>query len=107
MEVVLDIVVLGALARAFMAIGRVYGRVSPAGLLSGLFTAPTLGWPIGVQEEDRDRAWSWSTPTSSPVVPGPDLASEDGLPAGRTEDFAQPGAIEDIASAQIPVRRVR
>ncbi len=66
MELLIYVVVFGVLARAFALLGGGYGRSGPSGLLSGLFNSPGLGWPEGVQEEDRERVWSWAPPA---VVP--------------------------------------
>jgi hypothetical protein len=47
-------------------------------LLGGLFAGPgELGWPAGVQEEDRDRIWSWAPPPQA--VEG-DLIDRDVAP---------------------------
>jgi len=79
------------LARTLRRVGSAYGRASPAGLFAGMFVAPGLGWPVGVQEEDRDRPWGWVTPPrarpAAPEPPGP--------------------ALVDIEDAGIPVQRVR
>jgi hypothetical protein len=47
-------------------------------LMSGLFRAPGLGWPRGVQEEDPPPSWRRATPREAlpgpepmPVRPGP------------------------------------
>jgi hypothetical protein len=47
-------------------------------LMSGLFRAPGLGWPRGVQEEDPPPSWRRATPRDAlrtpepiPVRPGP------------------------------------
>lgn len=65
MEVALLVGLAALLARAVRFVGATHGRDRRAGatLLEGLFTRPDgLGWPPGVQEEDRDRIWSWSPP---------------------------------------------
>ncbi len=68
-------VVFGAIAKALMLVRSGYGRASPAGLFAGLFVAPGLGWPEGVQEEDRDRLWSWDAPRPERDAPrGPPVA---------------------------------
>jgi hypothetical protein len=51
--------VFGAIAETLALVGSVDGRAGPAGLFTGLFVAPALGWPHGVQEEDGDRPWRW------------------------------------------------
>ena len=114
MELVVYIAVLGVLARVLTMVGAVYSRASPSGFLTGLFTAPTLGWPVGVQEEDRDRVWNWDPPDSDVVAPSARVAAVDGrigadrdLVAESTADFVPAGAIEDIDVARIPVYRVR
>jgi hypothetical protein len=66
MELLIYLVVFGVVAKGLLTIGGVYGRSGPAGLLGGMFSSPTLGWPHGVQEEDRDRAWSWDPPPNEP-----------------------------------------
>jgi hypothetical protein len=39
-------------------------------LMSGLFRAPGLGWPRGVQEEDPPPGWGWSQRHEEPSRPG-------------------------------------
>jgi hypothetical protein len=114
MELIGYFAILVVLARALGVLGRVYARASPSGLLDGMFSAPTLGWPVGVQEEDREQIWNWTAPAPDPagsdaqVVADADRATACAeLQAGFTEDFALAGAIEDIAVAPIPVQRVR
>jgi hypothetical protein len=75
--------VLGAFAKALMLVRSVDGRASPAGLFVGMFAAPGLGWPEGVQEEDRDRLWSWDVPSLEPEAPiGTAAAAEPGAAPG-------------------------
>jgi hypothetical protein len=38
-------------------------------LLSGLFRAPGLGWPRGVQEEDPPPGWRWSQRAEARFMP--------------------------------------
>ena len=72
--VVLIVVVTGGAAVAFSFAG------SGARALGGLFHAPTLGWPPGVQEDD-DLRWRWRSgrggrppaPTPDDIAPGPPL----------------------------------
>jgi hypothetical protein len=59
MDLVVFIVLLVVLVKGASVLGVAFGRSGPAGLLGGMFAAPSLDWPHGVQEEDRDRAWSW------------------------------------------------
>ena len=40
-------------------------------LMSGLFRAPGLGWPRGIQEEDPPPSWRWPTPREAPRMPEP------------------------------------
>jgi hypothetical protein len=99
MDVVTYIVVLAFLGRIALAIGGAYARIGPSDFLSGLFSAPTLGWPSGVQEEDRERLWSWSPAPASPIVDGPLIGAADPTDAISA-------AIEDIPDSAIPLRRV-
>jgi hypothetical protein len=66
MDLLIYIVVFGALATGLIVLGGTYGRSGPTGLLRGMFSSPTLGWPVGVQEEDRDRIWSWDQLPTEP-----------------------------------------
>jgi hypothetical protein len=50
----LSLVVAGVLVAAWLGLGR------QGELLSGLFRAPELGWPRGVQEEDPPPNWGWA-----------------------------------------------
>ncbi|CAN5806468.1 hypothetical protein BH24CHL6_BH24CHL6_01110 [soil metagenome] len=43
-----------------------------AGLLGGWRGE---GWPIGVQEEDRDRPWGWGAPPVEEAAPTPSVSS--------------------------------
>ena len=83
--------VFDALAKSLRLVRSVYGRASPAGLFAGMFVAPGLGWPEGVQEEDLDRPWSWETPS-------PARAATPEPPAAE---------LIDVEDAGIPVHRVR
>ena len=40
-------------------------------LMSGLFRAPGLGWPRGVQEEDPPPSWRWAAPREALPTPEP------------------------------------
>lgn len=83
--------VLGALAKSLLVVRSVYGRASPAGLFAGMFVAPGLGWPRGVQEEDRDRPWGWDASTPAPATaPDPPVAE-----------------LIDVEDGGIPVHQVR
>ena len=44
--------------------------------MSGLFRAPDLGWPIGVQEDD-DLHWSWTPAVAQADSPPPRSAEAD------------------------------
>ena len=60
---------------AFVLIGALAIAASGSSIqtFGGMFRAPTLGWPSGVQEDD-DLQWTWSTTAAQPVIaPGPDL----------------------------------
>jgi hypothetical protein len=84
-------VIFGAFAKALLLDRSGNGRASPAGLFAGMFVAPGLGWPVGVQEEDRDRLWSWAAPPPRPEVPpGPPVAE-----------------LIDLDAGGVPVQRVR
>ena len=84
MEVALLIVFAALLARGARVLGvHVRARPTDVALLGGLFAGPgELGWPPGVQEEDRDRIWSWAPPPQA--VEG-DLIDRDvaPVPVGR------------------------
>jgi hypothetical protein len=55
----LALVGLGVLGAALVIVARlVFGRQGD--LLAGLYRAPELGWPRGVQEEDPPPSWRWS-----------------------------------------------
>lgn len=58
--------VVGALA-LFVALVLAAMRASGAGVqaMSGLFRAPDLGWPTGVQEDD-DLHWTWAAEGARP-----------------------------------------
>jgi hypothetical protein len=66
MELLIYLAVFAVVAYGLVALGGAYVRAGPAGLFGGMFRAPTLGWPVGVQEEDRDRVWSWAPPGAEP-----------------------------------------
>jgi hypothetical protein len=83
--------VFDALAKSLRLVRSVYGRASPAGLFAGMFVAPGLGWPEGVQEEDLDRPWSWETPS----------------PAREATREPPVAELIDVEDAGIPVHRVR
>lgn len=60
---------------AFVLIGALAIAASGSSIqtFGGMFRAPTLGWPSGVQEDD-DLQWTWSPTTARPVTPpGADL----------------------------------
>jgi hypothetical protein len=62
----LALVALSLLGAALVVVARlVVGRQGD--LLAGLFRAPELGWPHGVQEEDPPPSWRWS-PRREPVA---------------------------------------
>lgn len=93
-------VVFGAIAKALMLVRSVDGRASPAGLFAGIFVAPGLGWPEGVQEEDRDRLWSWdASPSSSSITIEP--------PAAQPVLPMEPrvGVLIDLDVGGVPVHR--
>jgi hypothetical protein len=83
-EVALLIGFAALLARGARALGvHVRARPTDAALLGGLFAGPgELGWPPGVQEEDRDRIWSWAP---RPQAVEGDLIDRDvaPVPVGR------------------------
>ena len=71
MEVALLIALVVLLARGARFLGMMDARAQQAGagVLDGLFAlsreysrSGELGWPHGVQEEDRDRVWTWAPP---------------------------------------------
>ena len=66
MDLLVYFVVFGVLATGLLVLRGAYGRSGPTGLLRGMFSSPSLGWPEGVQEEDRDRVWSWDTAPTEP-----------------------------------------
>lgn len=51
--------VVAVCAVLFVAAMRAYGRTAQS--IGGMFRAPELGWPAGVQEDD-DLHWSWTAP---------------------------------------------
>lgn len=57
-----SLIALVAFAMGARMLGSACGRAGPAGMFRGLFDSPGLDWPTGVQEEDRDRLWSWAQP---------------------------------------------
>ena len=66
MDLLIYVVVFGALAKGLIVLGGAHGQSEPTGLLRGMFSSPTLGWPEGVQEEDRDRIWAWDSLPTEP-----------------------------------------
>ena len=55
-DALIVIVVFAVLAELFVRL--FFGGTNLAGAMGGLFTGLRAhGWPQGVQEEDRDRAW--------------------------------------------------
>ncbi len=91
MELVLSIIFLGILLRGARLLGVWFGRAGPAGLFVGLVGGSAqLGWPIGVQEEDRDRPWGTLGAAGSPGEP--EVAAEPEVEAaGSIEDLPDPG----------------
>ncbi len=87
MEVVVSLIALVAFATGARMLGSASGRAGPAGLFRGLFGSTGLGWPTGVQEEDRDRLWSWAEPAEPQDEPDDELV--------------------DVSEGAVPVRRVR
>jgi hypothetical protein len=87
MELVVGLIALVAFATGARMLGSAYGRGGPSGMFRGLFGATGLDWPAGVQEEDRDRVWSWSEPAepAEPVDPDGELVevSNGAVPVGR------------------------
>ena len=60
------LVVIGALfVIGALAIGASGSSIQTFG---GMFRAPTLGWPSGVQEDD-DLQWTWSPAVPAAAVP--------------------------------------
>jgi hypothetical protein len=66
MELLIDLAIFGGVAYGLFTLRSADDRTGLAGLFRGMFSAPTLGWPDGVQEEDRDRVWSWAPPDAEP-----------------------------------------
>ena len=97
MDVAVVIVMLVAVAVAASVVWSLLGRSGPSDVLAGLFVAPTLGWPHGVQEEDRERAW----------VPSPGEADGAGAPAGGGPGDAPSAEVVDVETERAPLRRVR
>ena len=67
----LALLIAAIVALAWMCLG------GEGELMRGLFRAPGLGWPRGVQEEDPPPSWRWATrrearrmPEPIPVRPG-------------------------------------
>jgi hypothetical protein len=92
-----DIMVIsGAIAKTLMLLRPGSGRTEPSVLFEGLFSAPDLGWPHGVQEEDRDRLWSWDPPPlrsdARPIEAHPQLPKAE---------------LIDLVVGGVPVRPVR
>jgi hypothetical protein len=79
---------------AFVVIGAlaIGGSSSSIQTFGGMFRAPALGWPSGVQEDD-DLQWSWS--------PSKAIA-----PARRPSSVAEPEVPElfDVDSSSHPLR---
>ena len=90
MDLVVLIVLIAALVKGASLLGITFGRSGPAGLLGGMFSAPTVDWPQGVQEEDRDRVWSWSPP-----------------PAESKAGEAPDAEVVESLDERAPVQRVR
>ena len=89
MEIVVSLMALVAFATGARMLWSTDARAGPAGLFRGLFGSQGLDWPTGVQEEDRDRLWSWADPPE-PVDPA------------ETED-----ELVDLSVGAVPVRPVR
>jgi hypothetical protein len=112
-EVPLLIIVVALLARLARTLGMMDARTrrTGAGVLDGLFAfsgqysnSGELGWPPGVQEEDRDRIWRWTAPEAA----AGDLIAGEGDFIDAEGDFsAAQGALIDADVAPVPVRRVR
>lgn len=85
-EVVLLIALVALLASGARFLGMMEARAGRAdnvdGVVDGLngmfllsreySRSGQLGWPHGVQEEDRDRVWTWSPPAQAPQSEAPD-----------------------------------
>ena len=95
MDFVVVIVLLVVLVTGASLLGIGFGRSGPAGLLGGLFSAPSLDWPHGVQEEDRDRVWSWEAAAAEPPATEP--------PATEPPD----AEVVEVTAVRAPVQRVR
>jgi hypothetical protein len=99
-EAVLLIALVALLARGARFLGIMDARAQRAGdgVINGLFAlsreysrSGELGWPHGVQEEDRDRIWTWAPPPEAPEG-----------------DFIElQGELEDAEVAVVRVHRVR
>lgn len=99
MEVLILIALVALLARGARFLGMMEARSGRIGdgvvdALNGMFVlsreysrSGELGWPRGVQEEDRDRVWSWSPPAAAPEGDFIDIEGE-------------------IVDAEVPVARV-
>jgi hypothetical protein len=90
MDFVVLIVLVAALVKGASYLGITFGRSGPAGLLQGMFSNSSLGWPHGVQEEDRDRLWSWEEP-----------------PAERPAAEPPAGEVVDATGERAQLQRVR
>jgi len=101
MDLVVLIVALVVVLRVAALVVGSLRRSGPSDLLGGLFVAPSLGWPHGVQEEDLERAW----------VPRPPATAVALGPVGAEPADAEPVAeILDLVGARMmcsPVRRRR
>jgi hypothetical protein len=89
-SIVVVIVLLVVLVKGASLLGIAFGRSGPAGLLGGMFSAPSLDWPHGVQEEDRDRVWSWDLPRTEQPTTEPPAAE-----------------VVEVTAERAPVQRVR
>jgi len=70
MPPLIAVVALALLIAAMVALAWICPR-GEGGLMSGLFRAPDLGWPRGVQEEDPPPSWSQPAPREALLPPEP------------------------------------
>jgi hypothetical protein len=98
--------VFGALAKALTFVGSDDRQAGPAGLFSGLFVGPSLGWPAGVQEEDRDRPWAWAVGLTEPTPPEVVTPTTTARSATRHADDEAVAVFIDFDVPRVPVQRV-
>ena len=81
---------LGLALLIAVMVGLVWACLGGEGeLMSGLFRAPGLGWPRGIQEEDPPPGWGWSQPRDGPPTPNDAAEPRASMPEVLT---VRPGA---------------